>query len=368
MKYLSPFFTLLFFMNTLYGQPPCTDQAIMDVKGSWKKREDANMKAGNNQLQIFNRMDMISKLFQSAYSQPQGMEAAWYRTMDADPLITNGPIPYNFNSFYKGWYCNQNLHKLMLADETGTWAYACVNNLGWLLRNQYDLLTIKVNNDAVYMLPPQKGTWKGYATYESSVNGAKSRCLILTHNHQFPWKFITEEQYLNAVKTVWEDQKVKSANSYNKQEENLKKGITEIQNNKYLKAADKEKIITAQQKSLDDLQKNKAVQMAQSDKLWNDKIGLIDHYISQNPSRLPQPAILDHGLMNNFSGNFSTIEKGGRLLITIDTGYFNTRLPRYVPQLIVLYWEWDNNMPALNFKKQMEDQFPIEQLKAMIDN
>jgi hypothetical protein len=71
--------------------------------------------------------------------------------------------------------------------------------------------------------------------------------------------------------------------------------------------------------------------------------------------------------MNNFSGKFSTIEKGGRLLITIDTGYFNTRLPRYVPQLIVLYWEWDNNIPGLNFKKQMEDNFPIEQLKAMID-
>jgi hypothetical protein len=33
----------------------------------------------------------------------------------------------------------------------------------------------------------------------------------------------------------------------------------------------------------------------------------------------------------------------------------------------VLYWSWDKNGPAQDFKKQFEDNFPIDKLKAMID-
>jgi hypothetical protein len=53
---------------------------------------------------------------------------------------------------------------------------------------------------------------------------------------------------------------------------------------------------------------------------------------------LQQPAIIDNQVAGDFKGNFSTLEKGGQMLITIDPGYFNMQLPRYAAQMIVLYW------------------------------
>ena len=55
------------------------------------------------------------------------------------------------------------------------------------------------------------------------------------------------------------------------------------------------------------------------------------------------------------------------MLVVIDPSYFNMQLPKYVPQIIMLYWQWDNSAPAQNFKKQVEENFPIDKLKAMID-
>uniref|UniRef100_UPI00374D6123 hypothetical protein n=2 Tax=Ferruginibacter sp. TaxID=1940288 RepID=UPI00374D6123 len=60
-------------------------------------------------------------------------------------------------------------------------------------------------------------------------------------------------------------------------------------------------------------------------------------------------------------------EKGGRMIVFINNDYFNLKLPRYVPQFIALYWEWDTNSPAMNFKKQLEENFSVDKLKAMID-
>jgi len=123
--------TLLFVTHTTTAQQACDDQTLLNIKGSWKKRTDANM--GNNQAQAANHIDAISKLFQTAYSEPKGMEAAWYRTMGGDPLINNGPVPYQFNSLYLGWYCDNYKHKVVLGDETGTWAYAFVNCFNWFM-------------------------------------------------------------------------------------------------------------------------------------------------------------------------------------------------------------------------------------------
>lgn len=354
-------------VNYSFAQQPCDDSSIMIRKGTWKKQPDANMRPDKNMVQLTSRIDKISKLFQSACPEPKGMEAAWYRNMSASQLVPNGPTPYNFNSLYKSWYCNKYQHKMLLSDETGTWAYAFVNNLGWLISNQYDLLTIKINNNAVFILPPKKEEWKGYATYQSSSHGTRSRCIIVTHHHQLPWKAVTQEQYLQAVKKLWQDQKMKSAGSYIEQEENTRKGIAEIQNNKYLKAEDKEKIIAGMKKDLENIQKNKTSQISKSDKNWDDKIAVIDDYINQNKSELHQPAIIERKIMNDFFGQFSQLDKGGQMLVTIDPAYFNMKLPSYIPQLIVMYWKWDDNVPGLNFKKHLEENFPIEKLNEMID-
>jgi len=357
---------LIMMTNKTTAQQNCTDETVMNTKGGWKKRADALMNAGN-QGQAIRHIDAISKLFQTAYPEPKGMEAGWYRTMHDNSLINNGPIPYQFNSLFLAWYCNSNVNKLELSGETGTWAYAFVNSFNWFISRQYDLLLIKVKGEDVYILPPVKGEWKGYPLYQASSHGDKGRCIILTHDNKVPWKPITQEQYLQALRDFWKKQKQASDDSYIKQEENLKKSITDIQNNKYLKQADKDKIIAGLEKDLAELPEKKATSIAKSDKYWNDKFSILDKYISQNASSLQQPAIIDNQVAGDFKGNFSTLEKGGQMLITIDPGYFNMQLPRYAAQMIVLYWRWDSNSPGLNFKKEFEQNFPVDKLKAMID-
>jgi hypothetical protein len=305
-----------------YGQTACGDEAIMGTKGSWKKGPDALMRSvkpgQGNPAQAGGAMDAIGNLFKTANPEPKGMEASWYKSMAGEPVIPGGPMPYQVNSLYLAWYCNRNLHKLMLGDETGTWAYVFVNGFSWFLSNQYDLLKIKVNGDNVYLLPPAKGEWKGYTLYQSSSHGEKSSCIVLTHNKQVPWRPITQEQYLRAVRSAME---------MRQQAENNPK----------------------------------------SNKYWSDKFGLIDTYISAHPALLQEPAVIENGVQNDFSGNFSSLEKGGQLLVTVDSSYFDHRLPRYAAQFIVLYWRWDMKAPGLNFKSQFEDNFPVDKLNAMID-
>lgn len=351
--------------NTAVAQQACDDQTLMNIKGSWKKRTDANMV--NNQAQAISHIDAISKLFQTAYPEPKGMEAGWYRTMGGYPVINNGPQPYQFNSLYLGWYCDNYQHKVVLGDETGTWAYAFVNSFNWFMSRQYDLLSIKVNEQDVYILPPVKGAWKGYPVYQSSSHRDKGRCIILTHNNQLPWKPITQGQYLQALRNYWEKQQQTSVDTYSKREGNYKKGISDIQNNKYLKQPDKDKIIAGIQKDEDNFLKTKDADIAKTNKYWNDRFSIIDNYVNKNSASLQQPAVIDEQNTGDFKGNFSTLEKGGQLLVTINGNYFNTSLPRYAAQMIVLYWRWDNTAPGMNFKKQFEDNFPVDKLKTMID-
>jgi hypothetical protein len=140
-----------------------------------------------------------------------------------------------------------------------------------------------------------------------------------------------------------------------------------MQNNKNLKEDAKKTIIAGMQKNLDDFEKTKETKIAESNKLFDDKIIVIDNYVKQNPALLQQPAVIERKMMNDFTGSFSTVQNGGQTLACFNPAYFNMNLPSYSPQFIVLEWRWEKNMPGFNFKKQIEENFPVEKLKEMID-
>jgi hypothetical protein len=86
---------------------------------------------------------------------------------------------------------------------------------------------------------------------------------------------------------------------------------------------------------------------------------------SLNPE-LAEPAILDFNNLLEFK-EFSTLEKGGRELVRLNPDYFDITLPKYVPQFLIVYWRWNKNKPAENFKDQLEANFNFNALKEMID-
>jgi len=353
----------------------CDTTAIMTVKGKWTTTADNIVSPDKtfpvgqyNQLKA--RLDKIAMLFKEAYPEPAGIEAVWYRSIRGSSLVDKGPVPYQFNSLYKSWYCNQNLHKMMLGDETGTWAYVFLNDLHWFLNDQYDQVWVKIDGVTAYLLPKTKELWKGLPVYEPSGNN-KSKAVLLTHNNQLPYKPVSRLSYLRALKQKLENNKQDQMDVLNKlpfktdaEEAAAKqKGLENA-----LLGAPPSRIEERKERYLknyktDKQQKEENRQRAS--KYFDDKIKIIDDiWKNSSTDYLQQPAIIDDN--SNFK-DFSTLEKGGRMIVMINPGYFNMQLPRYVPQFIVLYWQWDNSRAALNFKKQIEENFPIEKLNAMID-
>ncbi len=87
---------------------------------------------------------------------------------------------------------------------------------------------------------------------------------------------------------------------------------------------------------------------------------------SLNKDELEKSAIINP--FGDFK-QFSTLENGGQMMVQPNNNYFNMKLPRHMPQLMVLRWrsESNNNAPSQFFKKQFEANFPIDKLQAMID-
>lgn len=373
MRNLLQLIVIILFVNTTFAQPPCNDDVIMNVKGSWKKRSDANMKADKNQAQIISRVDAISKMFQTSYTDLKGMEAGWYRTMEGNPVINNGPTSYQFNSLFVAWYCNQNLHKLMLGVETGTWAYVFINDFGWFMGDQHDKATIKIEDNTAYMLPKLVGQWKGLLLYEPRGNTQynEHRAVLITRNNQLPYKPVSRLQYLQAMKQKLENEKKIQIDIINKlpvktdaQEEVAKQqGLENVAKYNRADLVEKRKADylknykTDKQRKEEDLQRN--------EKNFDDQVKAIEDIRKKyDKDELQQPAIIDEE--HSFK-EFTTQEKGGRMIVLINTAYFNMQLPRYAPQFMILYWRSQNNAPSQNFKMQLEENFPIDKLKAIID-
>jgi hypothetical protein len=364
-------FGILLLLHSI-AQQPCSDDVLMNTKGSWKKENDANMRADKNQSQINSRLDAVRKLFQTAYPEPKGIQAEWYRTMEGSPLVNNGPVTYQFNSLYLAWYCNSYLHKAMLGGETSTWSFVYMNSFGWLITDQNDKAVIKVQGAQAWWLPKKIGEWKGLPLYEPSGSPKRNKAVLITRNNQLPYKPVTRIQFLQAMKEKIEADK-KSQLDFETKRTIISDAEEEIAKQKGLENALKNVLPnrieqrkadylkhykTAQQRKDDDIQ--------QTEKYYDSMLNPVtDELNKETETELLQPAIVDNS--SGIFRGFTTDEKGGRMMVVINPDYFQMNLPRYAPQLIVLYWMWDKNAPCQDFKKQLEENFPVDQLKAMID-
>ncbi len=380
MKKLIHIIFCLFFLSHANAQNQvCDATAIMDMKGEWKTDPDNIVYPdktfpASQYNQLRTRLDKIASLFRQAYPEPTGMQAIWYRSIRGSSLVENGPVPYQFNSLYKSWYCNQNLHKLMLGAETGTWSYVYVNTFGWLMTDQWDKLGDKIEGTTAFLFPKKIGEWKGFPLYEPSGNPNKCKAILITRNNQLPYKAVTRSQFLKSMKEKIEANKKAQIDVENKmgirtdaeQEAAKQSGMENALKYAPASRVEERKANYLKNYKTDQQRKEENIQRAQ--KYYDGLIkGIDDAWKNLNEDELKEPAIVDNVSHAFLFKGFTTLEKGGRMIVFVNNEYFNLKLPKYVPQFIVLYWEWDKNAPAQNFKKQLEENFSTDQLKAMID-
>ena len=354
------------------AQQPCSVNDLMTIKGSWKKENDANMKQDKNQSQINYRIDAVSKLYQTAYPEPKGIQAEWYRSMEGNPLVKNGPVTYQLNSLYLAWYCNSYLHKPELGSETSTWSFVWMNSFGWLIADQYDKALVKVQGLQAWWLAKKIGEWKGLPLYEPTGSPKKGKAVLITRNNQLPYKPVTRLQFLQAMKEKIEADKKTQLDFENKrtvrsdaEEEAAKQqGLENAAKYAPPNRVEQRKADYLKHYKTDQQRKEENIQ--QTETYYNSMLDpLVAELNKETGTELQQPAIVDNS-SSIFKG-FTTDEKGGRMMVVVNNDYFKTSLPRYAPQMIVLYWSWDKNGPCQDFKKQLEENFPVDQLKAMID-
>lgn len=308
--------------------------SIFNKKGKWKKTTDdiafPDKTFPRNQFKYINsRVDSIAGFLKEAINDLSGVEAGWYRSIRGDAYITNGPVPYSMNCAFFPYYCNTNVNKILLADETSNWIYVFVNTLNWFLSKagEWD-----INNDGnlktVFQLPPQTGKWKETEVYEpqyflGDVSRSKSFAVVIGRNGKLPWHSLTQRQYLAGLK-----------NDYEKQMNKLKDG------------SGFHKDLTM-------------------------KLNYINDYLAATKDEtLEKPAIIDPKVgIWGFKGKFGNEEERGfrLVLLTANRKYFDTGLPRHAPQLVQVFWKYNpTDTVALRVISQFEESFPINKLKAMI--
>ncbi len=374
-------FTLLFlpvlFANNLFSQATCNDEIIMAVKGNWTKRPDANMK-GTQTTQIISRIDKIQQLLQAAYPEPRGIVAKWYRSMGGHySSIDKNSVSYELNSMFYTWYCNIHVKKLMLGTEAGTGFNIWANKFGWFAGKVDNFF---VDNKPVYLLTKKLGEFNGYLLYEGEHSGTSntgttySRAFIIPREGQSPYLPVTKKQYLNAYLNGIEKRMLKQllieekkpVRSDQAEADDKKKHLEYIERSTRADKIEKAKEsylrnyrtdIQRREEDLDKLKKMFEKEMKPARELLaaiTEEEGL-------------QPAIVEGNYVSGFE-KFSTDQAGGRMLVRLNPDYFNSKLPTYVPQFLIVYWRWKKGeKPSEYFKDQLQANLSIDALKKMID-
>ena len=376
MKKIIAIISSLFLLSGADAQD-CDKEDIIN-KGKWTMLDnnvvDPEKTFPSNQYsQLYTRLDKIANMFQQAYPQPTGIEAEWFRSIRGAAIVKNGPVPYQFNSSYLSWYCNQNLHKLMLSDEINTSANVYFNNFGWFMTSQNDKIYLTINGADAWLLPKKTGEWKGMPLYHPSGSNNRNSVVLITRNNQLPYKPVSRLQFLQSLKNKIEaDKKLHSdidkkqkVRSDAEEEAAKQKELDYIVKNAGPQNVEQRKASYLKNYKTDEQRKQENIQRGES--YFNDRLKPINNELNNESSNeLQQPAIVENNFMSYFK-NFTKEESGGRMIVILNTSYFNLQLPRYVPQFIVLYWSWYVNASSQNFKTQLEENFPVDKLKAMID-
>ena len=377
MKYLFQLIVILFFVNNSFAQEQCNDDIIMAVKGKWSKRSDANMKAGN-QSQLISRIDKMQQLLQTAYPEPKGIEAAWYRSMGGYySSIDKNSVAYDLNTMFFTWYCNIHVKKLLLGSEASNGLNIWANKFGWFAEEDKNFL---VENKSVYLLTKNLGELNGFPLFAGNDNGTSntgttfSKIIIISRPGQLPYTPVSRKKYLQAfLKNKGDMQKkfidglLKMPVRSDAEEEAYKNQQMEREVNKPGNELAKEKAKANFLRGYTSQKQRQQNDLARTEKVYQQVIKAATDYLANTPDEeLTKPAYMQN---TSYSSSFIKFakENEGSMMVQVNDNYFNNKLPAYVPQFLVVYWHWNTEKPSMDFANHIENNFDFKALQAMLD-
>jgi hypothetical protein len=338
---------------TLFAQKPvCDDAAVMALRGKWiadSPPRPQNITVEQYQ-QAAKRTDAAHLLLLEAYPELVGMrEGRWWRTVGGSALDgAPGLLSYYYIGGLSQYFCAPNaspdsiLGKLGAPSRPVYVARAAETNLMVHFNQLAGFLTGRagmiIGGLRVFERPRAAGTWKGYDLYVREQNLAGDGMVVVVRKGMLPYRPVTRKQYLEymiaSVERIFDD----------------------------MVAAEKQAL---KDPNLSAFRAEAEQRLADLLKLRNERAVRYRAELKQHAAdkTLDVPAIVE----GEGPDTFSTEEKGGKALVTVNPDYFRKDLPAYVPQVIVVHWQLQEGVASRHFGKLVEANLPIEKFLAMID-
>jgi len=383
---------------------PCDQKLFDKYPGLWLPKKYQFTGAGLNQSQQqgwINRFDEFTKILREAYAEPSGCDAfpnagayksffgnriKFLANAEEEYLAKNPVMEFAFAVNLYTYYCNgANSFRSGYPDpemsNCGMGIYANTINaitLGTGGTQFYGDNLWRIDDRPMKLKFPVTGKWKGYDVFEKEGGQLKNmipaQYVLLTHAGMLPYIPVTRKEYLEraipyikkfyAVEFATLDQiPVRSL----EEQEAIKNKTTEEYKRKYPgNPGMLKQYLATYSTDQQELERKKSIIQKNMDadlKKYQDEL----EKTTKN-GMLESPAIVAGGVeMMSEQPVFTTEEQGGNMLITENPNYFRKDLPAAVPQIIVLAWWWEGAPWQLRFRKTFEENFPIEELQAMID-
>lgn len=375
---------------------PCTEDMPPKAIGNWIHRADnillstADMSKAD-QLEAKKRMDQIHQMMVKIYPQPIGVDAMWHYTFGINYFASqvkyfinsNDQLDFNFikegrvstfyyTSVFPAYYCAQNKLWPGSTNESHTNIQVAVNSFAsGLGKHPDDAMTIEGRQ--VKMRLPVKQMWNGYEVLHG--NGGAGRYVFIHRKGILPYIPVTRKQYLDYTidhQTKYFDKLIKElgqmpVRTLEEQETEKKNKLAKFEKDF---GKDPKRLKSAVDYYLSGYQTDQQRRDEQVNKIKKNKDDVLKSFKDElekttKEGLLDSPAIVLE--MNYHSPVFTTEAAEGHMLVTENPEYMRKDLPKYVPQLFVLNWNWNNTKVQEDIAKIIEEKFPIEKLQAMID-
>jgi hypothetical protein len=347
----------------------CNDEFLNNYKGKWLIHEPISITDYHDEA--MKRLNAINDLVRQIYPEPTSADAGWsgefaktsfadevkyVPVKDRDPeetkTKTNPVYRYYYSCILFPWICTSNSNEIMNMYPEGSSSSIGIhaNQLKILNENYADGDEWRIDGRPIKRKMFTTGNWKGYDMMSSVggiyANPASDHFVLISRDGVLPYIPITKKQFLDrAIAYVmrWYDELTKKILKNNEaMPAQFRSPQAEIDN----------------QTALNTKAKNEALKKLHDALDKTTKDGLLD---------APAVVRIDPLLMNEGSV-FQSEAEGGCMLATENPNYFHKELPKYVPQFFVIeLMSGDPNHSNMNFKNIIDENFPVEKLKAMID-
>jgi len=345
----------------------CTEDFLNTYKGKWLiPLVDASV--NDYQGEVKKRVNQIKNLIDQTYPQPTGCDALWsavsakksfadqvkYVLLEGEwkpqTVKTNPVYTWMCSLGLSPWVCHGTNEIMNGYPEIGGASLVINANSLDILPEEYlygDEWTIEGRQIRKKM--PVIGKWKGYDVVATNGGIYASQndeyYVLISRDGMLPYIPITRKQYLDrAVQFI-----TKLYDGFNKKIQETNDALPA-----QFRPSKEE---TDRQTTLNTKLKNDGLKKLNDELKKTAGDGLLD-----------SPAVIRIDPMFTTEGPiFQSEEQGGTMLVTENPAYFRQDLPKYVPQLFVFSLSADPKGWSKDFKRIVEENFPVETLKSMID-